>query len=582
MDDNAKNKDEVISFQDDEKEKSQVKKRRRPRKRSKKSDPLVKKNEVFSDKKPVEKPADPFSAPVGAFDQPLAADPSGAPDLSAAPPPTVSQPDTPVLPVTPAPMASQPDTSFPALDPVTQNVADKEDEFRYSETGYRNDEGGQKSEKAEEVEKVEEKPSPFMTEELVQPFSAPVNPQAPGTLDEKVLDEKPIDQVGRTSSMPEESIEDKDKEKERMIEDKEKDESIKATKATPFEEGAVKEYEQNDPLTTGPSEVQGGGVSDVVVADVTDGADGVGDSSEDDKPSFWDMLEEAGIEKRHIIMLVSVIGVIIAVVLFFVFGGYKLFTGSDDDFVQKPSVEQDDEPSVKKTSTGDSSVDPDFDQHFALSGLVNSYIFGLEFSSYRVLPGLNLNPVSYGGSTSAVDASLIAGQNLGVSKESISYYIDLVRRIDNAIHVDVYNYLNQYVDRRAVLQKHLASLNSLLLEAESSKNVVIQELNSLDAEYEATSLKKDEYETRFFDSMGGYNGDVAYDYLELFVEASQIRVKQKAYFNALNSVNGSLDAAISSLIPRIQDISVNAEALIKGVRVFEVTGSNIDAIILQQ
>jgi len=122
----------------------------------------------------------------------------------------------------------------------------------------------------------------------------------------------------------------------------------------------------------------------------------------------------------------------------------------------------------------------------------------------------------------------------------------------------------------------------LLLEAESSKNVVIQDLNSLDVEYDATSLRKDEYETKFFDSMGGYNGDTAYDYLELFVEASQLRVKQKAYFNALNTVDGSLDAAISSLIPRIQDISVNAEALIKGVRVFEITGSNIDAIILQQ
>ena len=110
MDDNAKNRDEVVPFRDDEKEKSQVKKRRRPRKRSKKSESVVKKDEVFSDKKPT----NPFSAPVGAFDQPLEPDPSGAPDLSAAPLPT----------------ASQPDTSFPALDPVTQNVADKEDEFR--------------------------------------------------------------------------------------------------------------------------------------------------------------------------------------------------------------------------------------------------------------------------------------------------------------------------------------------------------------------------------------------------------------------------------------------------------------------
>jgi hypothetical protein len=229
----------------------------------------------------------------------------------------------------------------------------------------------------------------------------------------------------------------------------------------------------------------------------------------------------------------------------------------------------------------DATVPPSFDQIFALSGLVNSYIFGLEFSKYSILQGLNTSPVSAGGSMVGVEASIAVGKSAEVNKNSITYYADLLRRIDEARKINLYDYLNKFVDRRKALQDHLIELNQLVMEADSNRSAILQELERINTEYKAVGEQKGVFEKSFFDSLNSYHGEGAYDNLELFVEASQRQIKDKAYYNTLKTFSDMLGTAISALNPRIQDISVNAEALIKGVRVFEVQGSNIDAIIIQ-
>ena len=180
-----------------------------------------------------------------------------------------------------------------------------------------------------------------------------------------------------------------------------------------------------------------------------------------------------------------------------------------------------------------------------------------------------------------VEASLAVGKSAEVNKNNITYYTDLLRRIDEARKVNLYDHLNKFVDRRKALQDHLGELNQLVLEADTDRNAILPELERLNTEYAAVSVQKDIFEKSFFESMNSYHGEGAYDNLELFIEASQRQIKDKAYYNTLKTLSDMFSAAISALSPRIQDISVNAEALIKGVRVFEVHGSNIDAIIIQ-
>jgi len=353
------------------------------------------------------------------------------------------------------------------------------------------------------------------------------------------------------------------------------------------------QFETKDPLTSHPF---GSSVVEVASTPGNLGSSGnpanVIAGEKDDNPGFWAMLEEAGISKKNIVIIIAVFVGIIAVVLFLLFW---TFGGSSDGGTDKPvkTVVEDvgtgsvEVPAVdvkpSDTKNAEITVPPTFNQVFALSGLVNSYVFGLEFSSARgVLLGLNVTPVSYGGSTVGIDSSIAIGAPSGVNKEALVSYIDLLREIENARKVDIYEYLNKFVDRRQALQDHLAILNGLVLKVESYKSAVLQGITALDLQYKASSVEKTKYETGFFESMNSMYGETAYNNLELFVEASQKQIKEKAYYNSLVTVNKLFDSAISALAPRIQDISVNADALIKGVKVFEIHGSNIDAIIIQQ
>jgi hypothetical protein len=603
-------------FQDDEKDLSagkdlfKKKRKRRPRKKNTAED---RKKEVLSDSdsKADSKVDDSLkqAEPAGLTPEPVGLTPE---PVGLTPEPAISTPEPFSAPVPPVDGAAD----FPAFDSVNTNdsvhtnVPDENLEHRYNEGADGASEDGPTTAEKEKKPEVKEEPlSPFESADVPRepsgeptPFSAPTTPGEPTPLESKPFEDKPLDNLGDSSAMPFEAPNVSEHEKKDMVEDSETDEQ-RDTQAddniagtSTLEEGAVQEYEQNDPLTSHPAESPVeelpeedslGAGAQVEVSDVTDlNADGE-PIVPSDEAGFWDMLEDAGIQKKHVFMVAGVFGFILIIVLFFIFGGYSLLTGGEDkpgELADEVVVEQEiDEPTDE--STNEPTIKPvptTADQEFGLSGLVNSYIFGLEFSKYKVLPGLNLNPVTSGGSTVGVDAALSVGQPQEVSRDAIVFYVDLLRKIDNSRKLEIYNYLNQFVDRRAALQDHLAVLNGLLLQADEAKNYIIQELNRIDVEYDATGDEKDTYETTFFESMNGFNGEQAHDYLELFVGASQQRVKMKAYFNALNTLNEMFDASISALIPRIQDISLNSEALIKGVQVFEVTGSSIDAIILQQ
>ena len=606
------------SFEDDQNEPAGVgdsasaqtgdakKKSRKRRRRPKKTAEKERKSEVFdqSGSKPVDQP---FGQPVDQpFGQPVD-QPFGQP---------VDQPvDQPVSQPVDQPVDQA------ALAPDGSPLPPVEYEHRYGGRVGIDQSEGEAPEPLRGISGGFDGGTPFASpepvlpiqDEAATPFSAPTLPDAPSPLEETALNDKPLDDVGSTSSMPFEAP-GTEKEESKVVEDKETNEAIDmkvddnkggskepAHKEINFEEGATMKDEQKDPLTTHPGSGELGGLEKVdgpeMAADtglpsapakveVTDVTSGEG--SLDESTGFWQMLEEAGVTKQLVYMIAGILGVIIVIVLFFVFGGVGWVSDliSGDEIVDEVEVSVEDEEKVvvpedqEEKGAAAPIVPADFDQRFGLSGLINSYIFGLEFSQQRILPGLDLNPVS-GGSTVGIDLSLIAGQSQGFTKDTIVSYIDLLRQIDNVRRVDLYKYLNQYVDRRTALQEYLNVLNTLMLEVDSAKNVVLQEMARIDAEYTAAGEEKDLYEDSFFNSISALEGESSYNYLELFVEAGQKRVKQKAYYNTLKTINDSFDAAVATLAPRIQDISINSDALIQGVKVFEVTGSNIDAIIIE-
>jgi hypothetical protein len=151
--------------------------------------------------------------------------------------------------------------------------------------------------------------------------------------------------------------------------------------------------------------------------------------------------------------------------------------------------------------------------------------------------------------------------------------------MDSIYYTDVYELVDMYVDRRAAIDRHIQEVDDLLEEASLAFYEVGESMKSFDKEFEKISIEKDIFEEQFFIAIEQLLGQSTYDYLSLFIESSKSAVEIKAYYNSYKSIHDLYVLYIDSLTPRYRDITSNKEAIIKGIRVFDVPRSDIDAII---
>ncbi|MDX9970873.1 MAG: hypothetical protein RBS56_03110 [Candidatus Gracilibacteria bacterium] len=271
----------------------------------------------------------------------------------------------------------------------------------------------------------------------------------------------------------------------------------------------------------------------------------------DSGEGFFDVLAEAGISKSLFFWIVGGFLVIIIAIVFFIFGGYSLIFGKNND---TPS---EDKPIVSESVVGDES------------SLIGAIDVG-EVSSDNAY----LN-----GSLSGVSASFVIGDEYNSRRVDLVYYLELLSQMQNVYRVDVYSYLDRNSQRRESLNDLLDDMRGLLEDADVSIVALNRTLNNLDASYKPLLEKRDNYENSFFNSVDTFKGSEAYDNLEFFIEFSQDAIAVKAYFSAYSSILDSISKMVSLLSPRYDDIVVNKEALIKGIRVFDIPESDIEAII---
>ena len=315
----------------------------------------------------------------------------------------------------------------------------------------------------------------------------------------------------------------------------------------------------------------------------------------DFKSQVVDILDQAGITAGTLIKTVIVVALGILIVLGYVYGWYGMIVnifdkqggGQEQPRIEEQVVEDDekDEEDVKT----DFGVEEEESQPSNLPspavtysadspfGLVSSYIFGLEFNK----PAAQIKAVPMG--TWGNDAGIKAAQSFGLvlSEVQVKFieYVALLRKLENIYNTDVYELLNQSSDRRAALQQHMNDLVVLINDANTAYGDVNSQLQIFEQQYAPFVQAKDLYESNFFNALYAYYGEAAYVNLGMFVKAYQDMISIKAYFNAYKSLGTLFAAYIDILTPRYNDISVNTEALIKGIHVFDIPKSDIKAII---
>lgn len=348
--------------------------------------------------------------------------------------------------------------------------------------------------------------------------------------------------------------------------------------------GVDDEGDEDDFVDDDVIDVEGESVSAEVAPQVVEGV-GAGESKVSEKQNVevfksegWDILEQAGITKRRVSYFFVILGVSVFIFLFFIFGWYKFFgIGNNDDGLPKDESVVENIDMVKDVGgdekvTEESSVVEGVEEISAVDviegGVVNSYIFGLK-------DALKLKS----GDVNGIDLAFLKGMDGRGYESLIGYHNDVLKRMDNYYNTDIYALLNMSVDRRGALTTYLTDLKSLIVEAQTAYDRINVSLAEFDAEFERVAGERDVYEQQFFTEVEALNGHGSYEKLESFINSSQEATRIKAYYTAYKSLGSMFLNSLEALNPRYEDVLANTEALIKGVKVFDIPGSDINAII---
>jgi hypothetical protein len=256
-------------------------------------------------------------------------------------------------------------------------------------------------------------------------------------------------------------------------------------------------------------------------------ASGDGIEAEEFKEEFWTILEQAGITKKRLIIFGVFFVIAIIVVVF-------LFTRGDGSV----------EPKTEKQ--------PDLGDDIEVSLSVGS------------------NDSDVHGDSDGLKLVLSMGNTYMVQQSEFIEHVELLRKLQNIYSTDVYYLMDKSGDRRVALEQHLKEMNELIEDGETAYYNIQEDLSRLDANYRLLIADRDVYEGFFFNS---------YAYMLTFIELEQEIVKVRARHAAFKSLSEMFVNSINSLKPRYEDISTNVDALLKGVRVFDIPNSDIEAII---
>lgn len=346
-------------------------------------------------------------------------------------------------------------------------------------------------------------------------------------------------------------------------------EEVKTSEHKPLEHKPhAQEVENQDAENTPEDE-------EVVEAEVVNvpfdpGSPSVDIEEDEDKAEFWQILQQAGVTKKTIVNGLIVLGVFILFVMSFLFGWWDIFSfsgGSDSKEVVQDEEQQQEEV-VSDEVTDDSGED--------FYSVISSYVVGLE---YRPLDGVV--PLGQWGTFAPLETAFVVGLDIRKQQAAVFVeYTDLLRKLENAFNTDVYALLDLAVeDRRGALEEHITDLEKLIIEGESAVLDLDGELISLNNEYNVVLQERDTLEANFFTQMELMQGEAAYQNLLSFTELSKETVEMRAQFNGRSILQEMLNNVLDVLVPRLEDIKANREALIRGIRVFDIPGSNIDTIV---
>ncbi|MDP2642298.1 MAG: hypothetical protein Q8P62_00455 [Candidatus Peregrinibacteria bacterium] len=287
-------------------------------------------------------------------------------------------------------------------------------------------------------------------------------------------------------------------------------------------------------------------------------------SSEFDDGGFFYMLEQAGITKGKILgVFVALILVILGIVGAFYIPFGDIFGGGEKTETLAEDSQQEEKQDVQKPV----AVTPEVKE--GTDALNMSEILGNEYD-YLIL-----------GSNKILGAffALKLGGEVVSPEHRFAYYMRYLNEMQNLYSTDIYKFLDQSYDRRASLTSFLNKMKSEIDNAKQIQNEVAKAAANINVASLSAGEQRDLLEKEFFADTKDLRGQDSFNNLEKFVGFSQSAIRLRAYYKAYSYISDMYVNSIKKLEPRYKDISANFEALVKGIHVFDIPDSDINAII---
>ncbi|MCD6109928.1 hypothetical protein J7J83_04185 [bacterium] len=190
----------------------------------------------------------------------------------------------------------------------------------------------------------------------------------------------------------------------------------------------------------------------------------------------------------------------------------------------------------------------------------------------------------YEGVNPSIKSLYLIGLKTGsvTNTDRIASYMDVLLRLQNAFSTDIHQLLDNSRDRGKALNLHLTELRDVYQESIDTQRDVNENKDKLKVEFNEVTTQKNKVEKDFFVSLDRLEGNKSNNLLNSFIETSKRQIDLKAGYNALNKISELFDIALKNMDARIKDIEFNKKALIQGVQVVDIKGSDLDLIIQEE
>lgn len=291
------------------------------------------------------------------------------------------------------------------------------------------------------------------------------------------------------------------------------------------------------------------------------------------------MLRAVGIRPGKIFGCATVLLIIGGVVVLFFFGGWGYMQS------HFPSL-----PSFSFFSTPAPKFAPSADK----AGLNNAdIVVANRFGHYRTNPHRYTPPSDdlafiFGGikrslfyPMSSTQAGLTTSYTVGFRGNATArfgLYVQNIAQIQNILNTDVAALLNAQKDRKPALDNLLQSLNNLYTVSQTNAAYVAKEIVTTRDRLAALKTQLAAIEKKFNTAVSQFLPQESSAQLDAYTAISKDQSEANAQLGAMTKINGYYVTAMVKLRARISDITTNSDALLKGVKVFDIKYSDIKII----